>query len=36
MKRKSVRGCIIGDDINMVNLVIVEKGPEDIPNVTNV
>ena len=35
MKRKSVRGCIVGDDIKVLNLVIVEKGAEDIPGVTD-
>jgi len=31
MKRKSVRGCIVAHDLSVLNLVVVAKGPADIP-----
>merc|ERR1719183_3286199 len=34
-KRKSVRGCIVGPDLAMMNLVIARKGAEDIPGLTD-
>ena len=34
-KRKSVRGCIVGPDISALHLVIVKKGPEEIPGLTD-
>merc|ERR1719284_401059 len=34
-KRKSVRGCIVGPDLAIMNLVIVKKGSEDIPGLTD-
>jgi small subunit ribosomal protein S6e len=34
-KRKSVRGCIIGPDIAAVHLVIVKKGTEELPGLTD-
>merc|ERR1719382_2051021 len=34
-KRKSVRGCIVGPDLAVLGLVIVKKGPEDIPGLTD-
>jgi len=34
-KRKSVRGCIVGPDISALHLVIVKKGDEDIPELTD-
>eukprot|EP01123_Difflugia_compressa_P016235 TRINITY_DN98_c0_g1_i1.p1 TRINITY_DN98_c0_g1~~TRINITY_DN98_c0_g1_i1.p1 ORF type:complete len:253 (-),score=56.78 TRINITY_DN98_c0_g1_i1:36-794(-) len=34
-KRKSVRGCIIGPDISVVNLVIVKRGEQDLPGLTD-
>eukprot|EP00392_Amoebophrya_sp_AT5.2_P007661 g7676.t1 len=34
-KRKSVRGCIIGYDLAIINLVIVKKGDEEIPGLTD-
>merc|ERR1711879_973713 len=34
-KRKSVRGCIVGPDLAIMNLVIVKKGAEDIPGLTD-
>jgi len=34
-KRKSVRGCIVGSDLSSLNLVIVKRGPADIPNLTD-
>eukprot|EP01063_Lacrimia_lanifica_P003200 TRINITY_DN116_c0_g1_i2.p2 TRINITY_DN116_c0_g1~~TRINITY_DN116_c0_g1_i2.p2 ORF type:complete len:249 (+),score=130.58 TRINITY_DN116_c0_g1_i2:55-801(+) len=33
--RKSVRGCIVGGDISVLNLIIVSKGKQDIPGVTD-
>jgi len=35
-KRKSVRGCIVGPDLSVISLVIVKKGPNDIPGLTDV
>merc|ERR1712207_88863 len=34
-KRKSVRGCIVGPDLAVMSLVIVKKGAEDIPGLTD-
>merc|ERR1719262_268209 len=34
-KRKSVRGCIVGPDLAVMSLVIVRKGAEDIPGLTD-
>eukprot|EP00004_Rigifila_ramosa_P024093 TRINITY_DN68_c0_g1_i1.p2 TRINITY_DN68_c0_g1~~TRINITY_DN68_c0_g1_i1.p2 ORF type:complete len:269 (+),score=80.88 TRINITY_DN68_c0_g1_i1:46-807(+) len=34
-KRKSVRGCIVGADLSVLNLVIVKKGEKDIPDLTD-
>merc|ERR1719375_56185 len=34
-KRKSVRGCIVGQDLAIMSLVIVKKGAEEIPGVTD-
>jgi len=34
-KRKSVRGCIVSQDMSVINLVIVKKGPKDIPGLTD-
>jgi len=34
-KRKSVRGCIVGSDIAVLNLVIVKKGEQEISGVTD-
>jgi len=34
-KRKSVRGCIVGQDIRVLSLAIVKKGEKDIPGVTD-
>jgi len=34
-KRKSVRGCIVGPDLSCLNLVIVKKGPQDLPGLTD-
>lgn len=33
--RKSVRGCIVGTDISVLNLVVVQKGKEEIAGVTD-
>merc|ERR1712188_233856 len=35
MKRKSVRGCIVSHDLSVLNLVVVKKGPEPIPGLTD-
>lgn len=35
-KRKSVRGCIVGHDLSVLNLVIVKKGDREIPGLTDV
>merc|ERR1719262_2166325 len=34
-KRKSVRGCIVGPDLAVMNLVVAKKGAEDIPGLTD-
>jgi len=34
-KRKSVRGCITGPDLSVINLVVVKQGPKDIPGLTD-
>jgi small subunit ribosomal protein S6e len=34
-KRKSVRGCIIGPDIAVINAIIIKKGDSDLPGLTN-
>jgi len=34
-KRKSVRGCIVGADLSVVHLVIVKKGEEELPGLTD-
>jgi ribosomal protein S6E (S10) len=34
-KRKSVRGCIVGPDLAVLNLVVVKKGDADIPGLTD-
>merc|ERR1719181_263660 len=34
-KRKSVRGCIVGPDLAVMNLVLARKGPEEIPGLTD-
>ncbi|KAL5552343.1 hypothetical protein UlMin_002519 [Ulmus minor] len=33
--RKSVRGCIVSPDLSILNLVIVKKGENDLPGLTN-
>eukprot|EP00913_Durusdinium_trenchii_P003284 g3039.t1 len=33
-KRKSVRGCIVGPDLAVLHLVVVKKGEQDIPGLT--
>jgi len=35
-KRKSVRGCIVGSDLSVLNLVVVKKGENDIPGLTDI
>merc|ERR1719217_906179 len=34
-KRKSVRGCIVGPDLATLQLVLVRKGAEDVPGLTD-
>ena len=34
-KRKSVRGCIVGSDLSVLNLVVVKKGDLEIPDLTD-
>eukprot|EP01127_Copromyxa_protea_P007977 TRINITY_DN1814_c0_g1_i1.p1 TRINITY_DN1814_c0_g1~~TRINITY_DN1814_c0_g1_i1.p1 ORF type:complete len:215 (-),score=49.49 TRINITY_DN1814_c0_g1_i1:102-746(-) len=34
-KRKSVRGCIVANDISCLNVIIVKRGPTDIPRLTD-
>merc|ERR1712002_815094 len=34
-KRKSVRGCIVDSNLSVLNLVIVKKGDNDIPGLTD-
>lgn len=34
-KRKSVRGCIVGHDISALNVVMVQKGKNEIPGLTD-
>merc|ERR1739838_1072245 len=34
-KRKSVRGCIVGPDLAVMSLVMVRKGEQDIPGLTD-
>merc|ERR1712061_801449 len=34
-KRKSVRGCIVGHDLAILNFVVVKKGDADIPGLTD-
>lgn len=34
-KRKSVRGCIVGPDLSVLNLVIVKKGDSEIEGITD-
>eukprot|EP00919_Chromeraceae_sp_WS-2016_P025371 GHVR01059993.1.p1 GENE.GHVR01059993.1~~GHVR01059993.1.p1 ORF type:complete len:246 (-),score=52.95 GHVR01059993.1:188-925(-) len=35
-KRKSVRGCIVGSDLSVLNLVIASKGESEVPGLTDV
>jgi len=34
-KRKSVRGCIVSSELSVLNLVVVKKGPQEIPGLTD-
>jgi len=34
-KRKSVRGCIVSSDIQVLNLVVVKKGENELPGLTD-
>ncbi|XP_058010333.1 40S ribosomal protein S6 isoform X1 [Hevea brasiliensis] len=35
-RRKSVRGCIVSQDLSVLNLVIVKKGENDLPGLTDI
>jgi len=35
MKRKSVRGCIVSQDLSVLNLILVKKGEADVPGLTD-
>jgi len=35
-KRKSVRGCIVSGDLSVLNLVVVKKGEQEVPGLTDV
>merc|ERR1712017_8327 len=35
MKRKSVRGCIVSHDLSVLNLLVVKKGDQQIPGLTD-
>merc|ERR1712072_136531 len=35
MKRKSVRGCIVSQELSVLNLVLVKKGDQDVPGLTD-
>lgn len=35
-KRKSVRGCIVGPDLAVLNLVVVKKGEQEIEGITDI
>merc|ERR1711924_262967 len=34
-KRKSVRGCIVGPDLAVMQLMVIKKGEQDIPGLTD-
>ena len=34
-KRKSVRGCIVGPDIAVLNFIVIKKGDKEIPGLTD-
>jgi small subunit ribosomal protein S6e len=34
-KRKSIRGCIVGSDLSCLNLIVVKRGPTDLPKLTD-
>ena len=34
-KRKTIRGCIVGPDLSVMHLVIVKKGAQEIPGLTD-
>merc|ERR1719316_207368 len=35
MKRKSVRGCIVSQELSVLNFVIVKKGEAELPGITD-
>merc|ERR1712228_147888 len=35
MGRKAVRGCIVGPDIASLNLIIIKRGEQDLPGLTD-
>jgi hypothetical protein len=34
-RRKSVRGCIVSQDLSVLNLVIVKRGEQELPGLTD-
>lgn len=34
-RRKSVRGCVIDNNLSVINMIIVKKGDQDIPGLTD-
>mmetsp|Transcript_93756 Transcript_93756/g.270907 ORF Transcript_93756/g.270907 Transcript_93756/m.270907 type:complete len:232 (-) Transcript_93756:115-810(-) len=34
-KRKSVRGCVVGPDLSVLHLIVVKKGEQEIPGLTD-
>lgn len=34
-KRKSVRGCVVSAELSVLNLVVIKKGPQEIPGLTD-
>jgi len=34
-KRKTIRGCIVGPDLSVIHLVVVKKGEEEVPGLTD-
>ena len=35
-KRKSIRGCVVGPDLACITLLIVKRGEQDLPGLTDV
>lgn len=34
-KRKSVRGCIVGNDIRVLSVIVVKQGDNEVPGLTD-